>query len=70
LVVLAAPPSGAWACTCLYKETTADCVVLHSGGCQRLVIDRETYRAVLDRACTRLAGTVGTGDYGEDAAFG
>ena len=25
------------------------------------------YRAVLDRACTRLAETVGTGDYGEDA---
>jgi AcrR family transcriptional regulator len=25
------------------------------------------YRAVLDRACTRLAATVGTGDYGEDA---
>jgi AcrR family transcriptional regulator len=25
------------------------------------------YRAVLDRACTRLASTVGTGDYGEDA---
>jgi AcrR family transcriptional regulator len=25
------------------------------------------YRAVLDRACTRLAETVGTGDYGENA---
>ncbi|MGH3254284.1 MAG: TetR/AcrR family transcriptional regulator [Streptosporangiaceae bacterium] len=25
------------------------------------------YRAVLDRACTRLAETVGTGDYGDDA---
>ena len=25
------------------------------------------YRSVLDRACTRLASTVGTGDYGEDA---
>ncbi|MDR0341628.1 MAG: TetR/AcrR family transcriptional regulator [Nocardiopsaceae bacterium] len=25
------------------------------------------YRAVLDRACTRLAETVGTGSYGEDA---
>src|SRR5690348_6730854 len=25
------------------------------------------YRAVLDRACTRLAETVGTGNYGEDA---
>jgi len=25
------------------------------------------YRAVLDRACTRLAETVGTGDYGQDA---
>jgi AcrR family transcriptional regulator len=27
----------------------------------------DMYRAVLDRACTRLAETVGTGDYGEDA---
>jgi AcrR family transcriptional regulator len=27
----------------------------------------DMYRAVLDRACTRLAETVGTGNYGEDA---
>ena len=27
----------------------------------------DMYRAVLDRACTRLAETVGTGDYGQDA---
>jgi len=27
----------------------------------------DMYRAVLDRACTRLAETVGTGDYAEDA---
>src|SRR5215472_17633358 len=27
----------------------------------------DMYRAVLDRACTRLAESVGTGDYGEDA---
>jgi AcrR family transcriptional regulator len=27
----------------------------------------DMYRAVLDRACTRLAETVGTGDYGDDA---
>jgi AcrR family transcriptional regulator len=27
----------------------------------------DLYRAVLDRACTRLAETVGTGNYGEDA---
>jgi AcrR family transcriptional regulator len=27
----------------------------------------DMYRAVLGRACTRLAETVGTGDYGEDA---
>jgi AcrR family transcriptional regulator len=27
----------------------------------------DLYRAVLDRACTRLAETVGAGDYGDDA---
>src|SRR5215469_9221841 len=27
----------------------------------------DMYRAVLDRACTRLAESVGTGNYGEDA---
>ncbi len=27
----------------------------------------DMYRAVLDRACARLAETVGTGDYGDDA---
>jgi AcrR family transcriptional regulator len=27
----------------------------------------DLYRAVLDRACSRLAETVGTGDYGDEA---
>jgi AcrR family transcriptional regulator len=42
-------------------------------GITRVIIYRhfeskaDMYRAVLDRACTRLAETVGTGDYGQDA---
>ena len=55
-----------------FAATSLDDVAAEAG-ITRVILYRhfdskaDMYRAVLDRACTRLAATVGTGDYGEDA---
>jgi AcrR family transcriptional regulator len=55
-----------------FTATSLDDVAAEAG-ITRVVLYRhfeskaDMYRAVLDRACTRLTETVGTGDYGEDA---
>src|SRR2546422_2175742 len=55
-----------------FTATSLDDVAAEAG-ITRVILYRhfeskaDMYRAVLDRACTRLAETVGTGDYGEDA---
>jgi len=55
-----------------FAATSLDDVAAEAG-ITRVILYRhfdskaDMYRAVLDRACTRLASTVGTGDYGEDA---
>ena len=55
-----------------FAATSLDDVAAEAG-ITRMIIYRhfeskaDMYRAVLDRACTRLAETVGTGDYGDDA---
>jgi AcrR family transcriptional regulator len=55
-----------------FAATSLDDVAAEAG-ITRVILYRhfeskaDLYRAVLDRACTRLAATVGTGDYGEDA---
>src|SRR5215467_4045062 len=55
-----------------FAATSLDDVAAEAG-ITRVILYRhfdskaDMYRAVLDYACTRLAETVGTGDYGEDA---
>jgi AcrR family transcriptional regulator len=55
-----------------FAATSLDDVAAEAG-ITRMILYRHfdskagMYRAVLDRACTRLAETVGTGDYGDDA---
>ncbi len=55
-----------------FAATSVDDVAAEAG-ITRVILYRhfeskaDLYRAVLDRACTLLAQTVGTGDYGEDA---
>src|SRR5215469_16952837 len=55
-----------------FTATSLDDVAAEAG-ITRVILYRhfeskaDMYRAVLDRACTRLAETVGTGNYGEDA---
>jgi AcrR family transcriptional regulator len=55
-----------------FAATSLDDVAAQAG-ITRVILYRhfdskaDLYRAVLDRACTRLAETVGTGDYGDDA---
>ena len=55
-----------------FAATSLDDVAAEAG-ISRVILYRhfdskaDMYRAVLDRACARLAETVGTGDYGDDA---
>ena len=55
-----------------FAATSLDDVAVEAG-ITRVILYRHfdskagMYRAVLDRACARLAETVGTGDYGDDA---
>ena len=55
-----------------FDATSLDEVAAEAG-ITRMILYRhfeskaDMYRAVLDRACARLAETVGTGDYGDDA---
>ena len=55
-----------------FAATSLDDVAAEAG-ITRVILYRhfeskaDLYRAVLDRACTRLAEAVGTGDYGDDA---
>ena len=55
-----------------YTATSLDDIAAEAG-ITRVILYRhfdsktDRKRAVLDRACTRLAETVGTGNYGEDA---
>jgi AcrR family transcriptional regulator len=55
-----------------FAATSLDDVAAEAG-ITRVILYRhfeskaDLYRAVLDRACTRLAAAVGTGDYGDDA---
>jgi len=55
-----------------FATTSLDDVAAEAG-ITRVILYRhfeskaDLYRAVLDRACTRLAAAVGTGDYGDDA---
>jgi AcrR family transcriptional regulator len=55
-----------------FAATSLDDVAIEAG-ITRVILYRHfdskagMYRAVLDRACARLAETVGTGDYGDDA---
>ena len=55
-----------------FTATSLDDVAAEAG-ITRMILYRhfdskaDMYRAVLDRACARLAETVGTGDYGEDS---